>query len=273
MPTTYAHYKFGVDVLQALPGHLRQAIEKNRELYNIGLHGPDIFFYSNALFNNYLAQLGHKMHHQPGRVFFEDARKRLDKTEHQAAVRAYLYGFICHFSLDSQCHPYVEKMMQTSGVSHHEIEMEFDRYLELGDGIFPATYLRTKHIVPSKKNGQIIAQCFDKVEPEKITAALKNMIRIHKLLLANRPGKIAVLSGLMKALGIHKKMYGLIVQEHGNPKCEKYNLILKKTYAQAVPQAVSLIIQFQKALYQDTKLPQPFDATFDHGSDWEKLHI
>ena len=51
MPTTYAHYKFGKEVLSALPRPLQNSIEAHRELFDIGLHGPDILFYYNALKN------------------------------------------------------------------------------------------------------------------------------------------------------------------------------------------------------------------------------
>ena len=45
MPTTYAHYKFGKEVISALPRPLRSTVENHRELFDIGLHGPDILFY------------------------------------------------------------------------------------------------------------------------------------------------------------------------------------------------------------------------------------
>ena len=37
MPTTYAHYQFGNDVIRILPGPLQKAIENHRELFDIGL--------------------------------------------------------------------------------------------------------------------------------------------------------------------------------------------------------------------------------------------
>ena len=44
MPTTYAHYKFGKEVISALPRPLRSTVENHRELFDIGLHDPDILF-------------------------------------------------------------------------------------------------------------------------------------------------------------------------------------------------------------------------------------
>ena len=41
MPSTYAHRRFGANVLDHLPAPLREKLEAHRELYDIGLHGPD----------------------------------------------------------------------------------------------------------------------------------------------------------------------------------------------------------------------------------------
>ena len=49
MPTTYAHYRFGKEVTEALPRGLQNTIEYHRDLHDIGLHGPDILFYYKAL--------------------------------------------------------------------------------------------------------------------------------------------------------------------------------------------------------------------------------
>ena len=70
----------------------------------------------------------------------------LEQAEDKAAGRAYLYGVICHFALDSACHPYVEKMIHASGLSHSEIEMEFDRFLLTEDHRDPLSYPLAGHI-------------------------------------------------------------------------------------------------------------------------------
>lgn len=45
MPTTYTHDLFGKKVYQGLSQEMRQLLRTHRDLYRIGLHGPDIFFY------------------------------------------------------------------------------------------------------------------------------------------------------------------------------------------------------------------------------------
>ena len=69
MPSTYAHRRFGADVLALLPDGLRATLEQHRELYDIGLHGPDLMFYYKALQSNPVNRLGNAMHEQKGEVF------------------------------------------------------------------------------------------------------------------------------------------------------------------------------------------------------------
>ena len=133
MPTTYAHYRFGKEVTEALPRGLQNTIEYHRDLYDIGLHGPDILFYYKALKSHPVNQQGHTVHENFADTFFEHAVSVIEKAEDPAAARVYIYGVICHFALDSECHPYIEKMIQESGISHCELEMEFDRML-MSDG-------------------------------------------------------------------------------------------------------------------------------------------
>ena len=49
MPSTYAHRRFGANVLGHLPAELQAKLEMHRELYDIGLHGPDLLFYYHAV--------------------------------------------------------------------------------------------------------------------------------------------------------------------------------------------------------------------------------
>ena len=147
MPTTYAHYKFGKDVIGALPKQLQRTIKNNRELYDIGLHGPDIFFYYKVWSQNHVNMTGYELHDQPAQAFFLQSAEIIRRSNNDEAAQAYIYGFICHFALDSECHKYVEKMIHVSGITHSEIEMEFDRMLLSEDQIEPVSYLATSHIL------------------------------------------------------------------------------------------------------------------------------
>ena len=273
MPTTYAHYKFGEEVMSALPRPLQNSIENKRELFDIGLHGPDILFYYRPILKNKVTSQGYAMHDRPADEFFNRAAEVIAKAEDPAAARAYIYGFICHFALDSECHPYVEKMIQVSGISHSEIEMEFDRMLLTEDFLNPVRHDSAKHIHPTIENGRVIAPFFEEVSPEIVKKALKSMKFYLKILRAPDPGKRRILMGGMRLAHCYDSMHGMVMSLEPNPECKEYCALLKRRFSGAVPLAAGLILQYQKKLFQGGELPDRFHQTFGAGDNWEELRL
>ena len=72
MPTTYTHYRFGEEVRQLVNEKAAHAIDAFPGLYHIGLHGPDLLFYYNALGKNAINQQGVRLHSLPGSYFFQN---------------------------------------------------------------------------------------------------------------------------------------------------------------------------------------------------------
>lgn len=137
MPSNFAHYRFGKLAFPSLPPEARGCIQRFRRLYDMGQQGPDFFFYCNPLWETASVRLGHSYHQQTGQEFFTKAWN-LASTE---AAKAYLYGVLGHYCLDSSCHPYVNKVVDAGEANHIALESEFDRYLMAMDGIQdPATY-------------------------------------------------------------------------------------------------------------------------------------
>ena len=286
MPTTYTHYRFGKDVIEALPRSLKESIAKNRQLFDIGIHGPDILFYIFSPFKGNVRSTGTGLHKQSSRSFFEHSKEVIKSAPDPVAARVYIYGFITHFVLDSECHKYVEKMIQVSGINHNEIEAELDAYLLREERRNPIAANRTKHLQPSFKNTNVIAPFFNGLEI-KTMAKGKNsskaitsldvkrtimaQILLHKILSVKTSKKRKVLNILTGLRKDGESIRGLIVKERPNPKCADYNEILKKVYSAAIPLAVSLIIQYQKYLFQDEPLSERFDLTYGEGEDWEKI--
>ena len=73
MPSTYAHYRMGKEVAEELTGEAWHTLSMYRQLYLIGLHGPDILFYYKPLKSNVINGIGYGMHCRPGVEFFEHA--------------------------------------------------------------------------------------------------------------------------------------------------------------------------------------------------------
>ena len=260
MPSTYAHRRFGADVLVQLPRELREKITPYRPLYDMGLHGPDLMFYYRALQSNPVNRLGNAMHEQPGRVFFTRARGVVNTARNKNAALAYALGFVCHFALDSTCHPFVEQFTRESGVTHCEIETEFDNMLLRRDGYDPLTFFTASHIHPSAENARVIAPFYKDISEQTALEALKGMILVHKVLQASNPVKRWVVLTGMKVLGKYDGMHGLVANPQPNPQCTESNRKLDALYAKALPLAERLILEYVAKLDTD----EPLDAAYDH---------
>lgn len=129
MPALYAHDRFGAKVSERLEGELREIVTKYYTQFSIGLQGPDIFFFYKPYTNNKIVKYGNHLHHISAMPFFHHAISVVKKKGRNSREYAYLMGFICHFILDSECHPYVEEMIGKTGVQHLEIEEEFEKLL------------------------------------------------------------------------------------------------------------------------------------------------
>ena len=129
MPASYAHYRFGKELLPVLPDEVRKTVQRFRRMYDAGLQGPDFFFYYSPFWKTATGALGSSFHHQSGQEFFPVACKAATSE----AAKAYLYGLLGHYCLDSLCHPLVNRLDQIGEAAHVPLESEFERYLLLKD--------------------------------------------------------------------------------------------------------------------------------------------
>lgn len=55
----------------------QKIIIENKELYDIGLHGPDLLFYYLPLKTNEINSIGYNMHEKTGKEIFDTFRKMM----------------------------------------------------------------------------------------------------------------------------------------------------------------------------------------------------
>lgn len=143
MPASYAHYRFGKLLLPKLPADARQTIQRFRRMYDMGLQGPDFFFFYNPFMSTATGKLGSVFHHQTGQEFFPVACRAATSE----AAKAYLYGLLGHYCLDSVCHPFVNRLVKIGEAKHVPLESEFERFLLTLDGKKnPETFDMSKHL-------------------------------------------------------------------------------------------------------------------------------
>ncbi len=266
MPSTYAHYRMGQEVRGLVSGLAKQAIEAYPELYLIGLHGPDILFYYKPLFGGEINKEGSRMHRRSGEEFFRHAAEVIRDCSYDLAHLSYAYGFICHFALDVTCHGYIGKKIEESGVSHTEIESEFDRELLVMDGFDPVRKRLTDHLVPSIENGRVIANFyFDSVRPEDAVKAVKGMIFYSSIFLSPSHAKRAFVNAALKLSGNYDGLHGMMINYEKNPKCEDSCRNLVELYGQARELAARLIMEYEA--YLDGK--QELDGVYKYNFESE----
>lgn len=112
MPGFTTHYILGMKAYNDLPNNsLKYIISKYRWLYQLGLQGPDIFFYYiPVLRHRDYRNVGSYMHEHHIRDFFANYLRRLgeiDSRQQREEGLAYFCGYLCHYIGDSICHPYV----------------------------------------------------------------------------------------------------------------------------------------------------------------------
>lgn len=243
MPAAYTHYRFGRDVLRLLPPEKRQIIASHRALYDIGLHGPDIFFFYRPLTDNAVARMGHSLHRQTGATVLRRMAALLAQAPSEAAT-AYLYGFLCHFALDSACHGYVGQM-EALGVGHSLLETQLDRSYLVEDRLDPERVNPTGHLRPSPEAARVIAAFFPQVTEREVEASVRDMIRVQQLLLPTSHAKRTMLQGAARLL---KKDYvaGMVMPARESLACRQMVVRLRAMYEEALPVAVSLIEDFPR---------------------------
>ena len=112
MPGFTTHYIFGMKAYNDLPSTpLKHIIAKYRWLYQLGLQGPDMFFYNLPILRHRdYRNVGSYMHEHHVRDFFvtyiQETLQIRSRQQREQAV-AYFCGYVCHYICDSICHPFV----------------------------------------------------------------------------------------------------------------------------------------------------------------------
>lgn len=260
MPAAYAHYRFGAAMLSTMPGDIARSVKRYRRLYDVGLHGPDLFFFYNPLLPTKAGKLGGKFHHQTGQEFFARVCRSL-RLEPSEAGQAYLYGVLCHYCLDSLCHPFVEEMSQSGQPGHIQLESDFDRFLLEKDGKIPACEQDiSRHMQLQPSECEVVSRFYPGASPRQIQAGVKNMALVKKLL-ATKEGKPREL--MAKTIGIASKDYAAFVMKAApDPACVHLIDDLYALYQKAEQAYPELLLQLGAHLTYNAPLGEEFSPTF-----------
>lgn len=256
MPAFYAHYRFGKQILPALPDDVRQSIHRFRRLYDMGLQGPDFFFYHNPFFRTAARDLGDKFHSQTGQEFFTRVCAQADSE----AAKVYLYGLLGHYCLDSACHPFVERMVEEGQAAHSPLEAEFERYLMDLDGKqpdYPQSF--AKHIRLTGGECATVSSFYPPATPFIVYQAVGFMTLYTRFLnQKNRPRVEQLLNLVKKSLRDH------LIPEVPDARFTRMNSELLARFNRAVKDYPSLLQQLTAHLCSGDPLGEDFAPSFEH---------
>lgn len=265
MPQTYAHQYYGDLVYAQLPQEIRKVIDDHRDLYDIGLQGPDILMYYHPLWHNAVSQLGEDLHQWSGRQFFTRTAQALEEmdaeTDDAFAALAYVYGCLCHFALDSLCHAYIDRYADsTEGVNHSVVEGDLDRYLIAQEGRNPVEENMTARFLPSQYAARVIARFYPEISERTTYQALRSFISFHSLLRCPSDGKRNFLYAGMRVLGIYESLRGHITPPAADPLCKESTEHLAGLLQEGVSTGAGLIAGYTQNLRYDNQYRYNFEG-------------
>lgn len=259
MPANYAHYRFGKLALPKLPAEARQCIGRFRRLYDIGLHGPDIFFYYNPAIDTAVGQLGHSYHTHSGQLFFSEACKKADSE----AAKAYLLGVLGHYCLDSACHPYVNQLVSIGEVRHIAIESQLERRLLLLDGVkSPETFDMSKRFRLTRGECMTVAEFYPPATGANVSQSVKHLAWCtHFLASPNRQWRWKLLHR------IKPELCDIFIPAEDDEDCVLYVDELVTLYNEALSRYPEMAAQLLAHLKDGTELGKDFLPSFDPHND------
>lgn len=251
MPASYAHYRFGKLLLPHLPADVRQTIQRFRRMYDAGLQGPDLFFYYNIFMKTPTGELGSTFHRQSGQEFFPVACKAAT-TE---AAKAYLYGLLGHYCLDSVCHPFVNRLVQIDEAAHVPLESEFERYLLVLDKeTSPQTFDMSKYLKLTRGECMTVSAFYPGSTGSKVFRGIHAMAFFIKVL--SRPQNGPFLQKFLPGLWQHSIPAG------ENPDLAPYMGELRSLYDQALRQYPALLQEITAHLQTGAPFTESFAPDF-----------
>ena len=224
MPAASTHVEFSKDVYNILPKSILAEIT-NLQMYYLGSQGPDTFFFSRAsVFPGTLKKYGDLMHYEkvPEAISFME-----NYIGDDADLKSYFYGYLCHYALDSICHPLINavsrKMHEDTGTHegeyHVTCEGAIDVWIFAQRGRDVSTYDVYKDLAVSKSDAEKLAKMYHELFQEvyglelsakKIKSAIHD-IAFYTKVLSPKQGSFKVIYGLESLVRMPHAISGMIM--------------------------------------------------------------
>ena len=232
MPAVGAHYEFGQITLLHLTLEQREIIDENKEMFDLGLQGPDILFFYKPYVKNPISRIGHQIHSTQASMFFSEMFFYDDVVENRKKL-AYLFGFICHYCLDKNCHPYIKSIIKNQK-EHRIIEAELDSFII---DLYNLPKTRYQYVPDNNIDITLLSEIFSMIGIGDIKKSIRDMRKYIKLL-----DKIENIMMLEKILSLNGTFSSMCLMQDKRYEEETKNLA--KIFHESIKEAKELIDEF-----------------------------
>lgn len=263
MPAIYAHYRFGHYVYAKLDADLKEVVKSHFPSFLVGLQGPDSLMYHSPLFPDEITKAGDDIHKQPCSQFLKKAIMKVREVGLDSGEYAYLIGFLCHFTFDSEVHPYVDEYAYRNGVSHVFMESEFDKFILKKEGKDPLMFDLSTCIKVDPIVGKHMSAFFSCLNEKRALWVLKQMHMERKLLYTPTSFKYNLLTAVLNMKPSFQGFADLMFKKEDEIRCVESNLYLYKKMQESVDLALMLILALDDSIQNGVSLHPRFDRDFE----------
>ncbi len=274
MPAAYAHFQFGQDCLKYLDGQDYRLVKKHKNLFNYGIQGPDLLFYSFFRGGRKVFKKGAGMHTLPGKDIFSDVKSiMLEGKGNNEEFLAYVLGFLCHYTLDSTCHSYIERKKEVSEISHNLIESQYEAHLMRQNGVDrPSIYPRAYLMEPDKMDARIIST-FYKLSAKTIYKCMKGQRTALNLFSMENSWRRKIFSNILEKYKPKVHYNDLLCDDDELEKARDSNMRLDKLRKIALSRYQDLYKNFKLYLSKGLDLSPYFENSMDKWPDYRDIPV
>ncbi len=251
MPAIFTHIHFGEEVSKTLPAALQSVIARYPQCFYLGTQGPDLLFYHKPLKSkakNPARKKGWDLHAESPEGFFLRAATLLTKGENAATdeanapLAAYVLGFLCHFTLDSQCHPLIDGA-SVDGLTHGKIESELDKYF-LRVAKKPVRGFNAATLFFPAQDAEYASAAILDVSVKNTRRAMRSMKKINRFF-SHKCGLVhGVCHFLLTLVGMNGSFGEMFLHKKDDPRCAERLPKLAEKLEAAIPLAQARITEY-----------------------------
>jgi hypothetical protein len=154
MADYWTHYYSGEELINRM-----DLINLDRDLFFLGCQGPDIYYYNKFAVKTNPPNLGYLIHRFKTKEIFSEIFIYL-KSNNNTYLKSYIYGWIIHYVLDKNIHPYIDGKIN---FNHKRLESNIDTYIidkYFNDSIFS---MKSNDILTVNDKHKIIYMLYKKI--------------------------------------------------------------------------------------------------------------